>query len=157
MKVAAGLIANFGEAEINAIESSPETPYQLEVAGETYALDYSDFEISAEEIPGWQVAQDGEITVALDISLNDDLIAEGMARELVNRIQGIRREMDLNVTDKIKIIIQEHDSLTNAVSKYGDYIKSEVLGEQLSFGDGSGGVEIELPGDIKLLLKIEKA
>ena len=115
-----------------------------------------DFEISAEEIPGWQVAQDGDITVALDISLTDELIAEGMARELVNRIQAIRREENFNVTDRIEVHIQDHEAIQAAVSKYGDYIKTEVLCDKLeSSSDLGEGHTIELPGDLELFVKVK--
>ena len=154
MKDASKLIGAFTQEDITSLEKNGS--YNLSVNGESFDLDLSDFEISAEEIPGWQVAQDGDITVALDITLTDDLRAEGMARELVNRIQGIRRDTDLDVTDRINIKLRDHESIRNAVNQYGDYIKAEVLGEDLSVIEMTKGTEIELPGDVTLLVQIEK-
>ncbi len=154
MKDASKLIGAFTQEDITALEK--DGSYKLSVNGESFDLSLSDFEISAEEIPGWQVAQDGDITVALDITLTDDLLAEGMARELVNRIQGIRRDTDLDVTDRINIKLQDHKLIRNAVTQYGDYIKAEVLADELTVTDLSEGAEIELPGDVKLLVGVAK-
>jgi isoleucyl-tRNA synthetase len=154
MKDASKLIGAFTQDDIAALEK--DGSYNLSVNGESYDLSLSDFEISAEEIPGWQVAQDGDITVALDIKLTDDLLAEGMARELVNRIQGIRRDTNLDVTDRINIELQDHKLIRSAVTQYGDYIKAEVLGDELTLTEMSEGTEIELPGDVKLLVGIGK-
>jgi isoleucyl-tRNA synthetase len=154
MKDASKLIGAFTQDDITALEK--DGSYNLSVNGESYDLSLSDFEISAEEIPGWQVAQDGDITVALDITLTDDLLAEGMARELVNRIQGIRRDTNLDVTDRINIELQDHKLIRSAVTQYGDYIKAEVLGDELTLTEMSEGTEIELPGDVKLLVGIGK-
>ena len=79
-----------------------------------------------------------------------------MARELVNRIQGIRRDSDLDVTDRINIRIQNHESIKDAVAKYGDYIKAEVLGNELKVSDLGEGTEIELPSDVKLFVAVGK-
>jgi len=154
MKDASKLIGAFTQEDITSLEKNGS--YNLSVNGESFDLDLSDFEISAEEIPGWQVAQDGDITVALDITLTDDLRAEGMARELVNRIQGIRRDTELDVTDRISILLQDHESIREAVTQYGDYIKAEVLGESLTLTDTTEGTEIELPGEVKLLVRVGK-
>jgi isoleucyl-tRNA synthetase len=154
MKDASKLIGAFTQEDISTLEKSGS--YALTVNGENYDLSLADFDISAEEIPGWQVAQDGDITVALDITLTDELLAEGMARELVNRIQGIRRDINLDVTDRISIQLQDHKLIRNAVHEYGDYIKAEVLGDTLTLNDMSEGTEIELPGDVKLLVGVEK-
>ena len=154
MKDASKLIGAFTQEDITSLEKNGS--YNLSVNGESFDLALSDFEISAEEIPGWQVAQDGDITVALDITLTDDLRAEGMARELVNRIQGIRRDTELDVTDRINIKLQDHESIREAVNQYGDYIKAEVLGDHLSVIDMIEGTEIELPGDVTLMVSIGK-
>jgi len=154
MKDASKIIAQFTEDDIAALEKTGS--HKLSVNGEEYNLSLSDFEISAEEIPGWQVAQDGDITVALDISLTDELLAEGMARELVNRIQGIRREENFDVTDRIEVVIQDHESIRDAVNKYGDYIKAEVLCDKLSLADLSSGTTIELPGDVSLFIEVKR-
>ena len=156
MKDAGKLIAAFTQEDIADLEKSGQ--YNLNVNGESFDLALSDFEISAEEIPGWQVAQDGDITVALDINLTESLLAEGMARELVNRIQGIRRESDFDVTDRINISLEENENIKAAVSQFGDYIKTEVLGDDLNLVNGlSEGSEIELPGDLTLKIKVSRS
>ena len=121
------MITDFDQAAISKLEKN--NAYTLVIDGQEFILTTEDVEIVFDEIPGWQVAVDRDITVALDVVLTDDLIAEGIARELVNRIQNIRKNSDFNVTDKITIQIQDHDIIRKAVSEYGDYIKAEVLGK----------------------------
>ena len=157
MKAAAAVITQMDETQIAQIEAQPDQPYNLEINGETFALAYEDFDISAEEIPGWQIAQDGDITVALDVNLTDDLLAEGMARDLVNRIQNIRKDTDFEVTDRILVTVDAHVGITPAMSQFADYIKSEVLADSLEVGDTTGGVEVELPGDVQIHIKVQKA
>ncbi len=156
MKQASAIIMQMTQEQIADLEKSKS--FELEVNGENYELSYDDFEISAEEIPGWQVAQDSEITVALDISLTEELIAEGIARDLVNRIQGIRRDNGMEVTDRITISLETNDSVKEAVSSFNDYIKSEVLADEVSLQDDlDSDTTIELPGDINLKIKVQKS
>ncbi len=155
MKAASQIITKFTQEDIASIEHSGN--YTLEVNGESYDLGLADFEISAEEIPGWQVAQNGDITVALDITLDDSLIAEGMAKELVNRIQGIRRDTNYDVTDRINIEIQKHESIEAAVKDFGEFIKNEVLADSLDIIDGLSEVQlISLPDDVELYVRVSK-
>jgi isoleucyl-tRNA synthetase len=127
----------------------------LTIEDRVHELTNEDFEISAEDIPGLMVANDNDLTVALDISMNDHLIAEGMARELVNRIQNIRKNSDFNVTDRIKISIEKHESIAAAVSEFGEYIKNEVLADELNLTEGSnGGEAIELPNGTSLNIAV---
>ena len=102
------------------------------------------------------MAVDKDITVALDISLTDDLIAEGIARELVNRIQNIRKTSDFNVTDKITIAIEDHDIIRPAVTQFGEYIKAEVLGISIALGNADAGELVEITDDVSLKIKVEK-
>ncbi len=156
MKAVAAIITSLDENEIAKIEKlGSEELYQL--PGSTHSLKLEDFDISAEEIPGWQIAQDGDITVALDVNLTDTLLAEGMARDLVNRIQNIRKDTDFEVTDRIHVTVDAHDGIAPAISQYGDYIKSEVLADSLEVGETTGGVEVELPGDVQIHIKVQKA
>ncbi len=129
MKAASQLIAQFSQEDIAAIEQSGK--YVLNVEGETFDLGLEDFDINAKEIPGWQVASDKEITVAMDITLTDDLIAEGVARELVKGIQTIRKEKDFNVTDRILVKLAKHDIIVAATSQFKDYICNEVLADDI--------------------------
>ncbi len=155
MKAVAAIISNLDETEIAKIESLGDDTYSP--PGTSYELNFEDFEISAQEIPGWQIAQDGDITVALDVSLTEALISEGIARDLVNRIQNIRKDSDLEVTDRINITIDQHEAISAATSDFGEYIKSEVLADSLEVGTAVNGVEVELPGEVKLNITISKA
>ena len=154
MKAAAGIIAGLSQEQINEIEKTGR--FNLEVEGTQYELSAEDFEISAEDVPGWLVATDGELTVALDIQLTPELEAEGMARELVNRIQNLRKSKDFNVTDRIAVHIEHNDRLVPAVEKFGDYIKGEVLADTLSLNDASNGEAVELFEDLTVRIAVER-
>ncbi|MEZ4934836.1 MAG: isoleucine--tRNA ligase [Saprospiraceae bacterium] len=155
MKAAAQAVAGFSQDDISNLEKTG--AYILDVDGEKYELTLEDFEITAEDVPGLLVATDGPLTVALDVTLNDDLIAEGTARELVNRIQNIRKGSDFNVTDKINIQIEKHEAVYDAVANYSDYIKQETLALALDLVDNAGGERVELFDDVSLFIKVEKA
>jgi isoleucyl-tRNA synthetase len=152
MKAAAAAIAVMSQEKINAIEKSGS--YLLEVEGEKFELTLEDFEITAEDVPGWLVATDGPLTVALDVKLTDDLLAEGIARELVNRIQNIRKNSDFNVTDKISVRIEKHPRLTEAIEKFGNYIQGEVLATSLSLAENVGGEKVELFDDLAVGIEV---
>jgi len=155
MKAAAAHIGTLDQDAIAAIEKSGE--YKLELDGISYDLALEDFEINAAEIPGWTVAQDKEITLALDITLTDELLAEGLGRELVNRIQNIRKSSDFNVTDKIIVKITKHQALDKSLNEYADYIKAEVLATEIIQVDGhTEGEEVDLGNDIKVYISLEK-
>jgi len=156
MKAAVQAITGMSQAEIAQVEKS--NRYELEVGGSKYDLTLEDFEITAEDIPGWQVANDGNITVALDITLDDALISEGMARDIVNRIQNIRKDKDFEVTDKIRVTLQKEEAVSAAVAGYGDYIKAETLTQSLELSDTvQNGEQIELPGEVEVTIAVEKA
>ena len=154
MKAGQAMIAAFDQKAISELEKT--NAYTLEIEGEKFVLSTEDIEISFDEIPGWQVAVDKDITVALDISLTDDLIAEGFARELVNRIQNIRKTSDFNVTDKITIAIKDHDIIRSAVAQFGEYIKAEVLGVSIELGNAEGGELVEINEDVSLKILVTK-
>ncbi|MEM1120791.1 MAG: isoleucine--tRNA ligase [Bacteroidota bacterium] len=154
MKAAIPIINQLDQEAIAKIEAT--NAYQLAIGDDTYELTLADFVISAEDIPGWLVANDGDLTVALDISLTDELKAEGIARELVNRIQNVRKTKDFNVTDRIKVALEKHDLVTAAVASFGDYIKNEVLADDLQLVESiAGGEAIELPEDVQLSMQVE--
>jgi len=156
MKAASAHIAGLDQDAIASIEKSG--GYKLEIEDASFDLTMEDFEINAAEIPGWTVAQDKEITLALDITLTEELKAEGLGRELVNRIQNIRKNSGFNVTDKIVVSITKHDALLNSLSDYADYIKAEVLATEIKQVDGhNGGEEVDLGNDLKVFLSLEKA
>ena len=117
-----------------------------------------DFEITSDEIPGWQVANDGELTVALDITITDELKAEGMARELVNRIQNIRKDKDFNVTDKIKVTLQAHEGIRPAVEQFAQYICTETLTTDLNIqSEIFDGEMTDLIDGVKIPIGVELA
>ena len=149
MKAAGQAIAALNQKDITKIEQSG--AYALSIEGETFELGLEDFEINADDIPGLLVANDGPLTVALDINLDDMLLAEGMARELVNRIQNVRKEKDFNVTDRIIVHLEEHENILPAIQHFGDYISNEVLANKLEMvKEINGGEVFELPGEVKI-------
>src|SRR5690606_32550385 len=118
-------IQNFSQEQISEIEKNSEI--SLEISGNLVKLTNEDVEVSSQDIEGWLVANANGITVALDITLTDELKKEGIARELVNRIQNIRKDSGFEVTDKVKIKIQQNSVIQDAVTANIDYIKAETL------------------------------
>ena len=155
MKFAAQAIGKFTQEDIAALEKSGK--YTLDADGEKHELTLEDFEITAEDVPGLLVANDGALTVALDVTLTDELIAEGTARELVNRIQNIRKSSDFNVTDRITVRIEDHPKLQAAVAQFGDYVKGEVLADSLELAEGVGGEKVEVFEDVTVGMEVAKA
>jgi isoleucyl-tRNA synthetase len=131
MKAISTMITNWGQEDIDGVERNE--GWNGDVNGETISLDLEDFTITTHDIPGWLVAVDGHLTVALDISLSDELILEGIARELVNRIQNLRKESGLDVTDRIDIAITSNDVIEAAVKQNMEYLKAEVLANKIAF------------------------
>jgi len=125
MKQIAALVATFSQEQIAAVESGAVT--QLDIDGTLLDVAVEDFDITSEDMPGWLVASEGKLTVALDITVTDELRKEGVARELVNRIQNIRKESGLEVTDKISVEIEAKELIEGAVAEFGDYIGSQTL------------------------------
>ena len=156
MKAAVQVINGLGQEAINEIEKTNQ--YELSINGDTYDLTLEDFEIVTEDIPGWQVANDGPLTVALDINISKELEAEGMARDLVNRIQNIRKDKNFDVTDKIAVAVQQHEAVDPAIAQFGEYIKSETLALELTVSETVGnGETVELPGEVQLQIRVERA
>lgn len=131
MKAIAAEVAKLGQEDIQKIEREGELLLQLE--NKTVNLQLTDVEISSQDIEGWLVASSGSLTVALDVTIDDILRKEGIARELVNRIQNLRKESGFEVTDKIDIKILKDGFVENAVSSNEDYIKTETLTAELNF------------------------
>ena len=129
MKQIAALVAGFSQDQIAAIEASAET--LLDVDGEKITVTPADFEITSEDMPGWLVATEGKLTVALDITITDDLRAEGIARELINRIQNIRKDSGFEVTDKIRVEIEQQEFVLPALKSFADYIASQTLAVEI--------------------------
>jgi len=154
MKAAGVIITALGQEDIRTIESAGK--YNLMIDGTTYDLALEDFEISAEELPGWQVAQDRQITVALDITLTEALEAEGTARDLVKLIQNMRKESGLDVTDRIHVHIAYHDKIEKAIAGHKDYVANEVLADEVSVKEEVGGEKVLVSEDLEVEIAIVK-
>ena len=125
MKQVAALVASFTQEQIAAVENNAETILKVEDA--EFVTTAADFEITSEDMPGWLVASEGKLTVALDITITDELRREGVARELVNRIQNIRKESGFEVTDKIRVEIEATELTTPAIESFAEYIAQQTL------------------------------
>ncbi len=134
MKLISGAINQWGQEDIADIEKTGH--YDLTIDGEAIQLTIEDVEISSEDIPGWSVASEGKTTVALDITISDELRKEGIARDLVNRIQNLRKDQGLDVQDKIDVIVLNNETIINeALSANKDYICEETQALSLVFVD----------------------
>jgi isoleucyl-tRNA synthetase len=132
MKAIAAMINEMNQAAIATYEAT--NGWSGEIEGEQIHLDMDDVEITAQDIPGWLVATEGGITVALDITITESLKAEGIARELVNRVQNLRKDSGLEVTDRIQLLIDTTDAIRAAITANSEYICNEVLADRISFG-----------------------
>ena len=154
MRFVAAEIQKFNQEDINKIEKDKHI--SIEVNGKNIILDVSDVEISSKDIEGWLVANEGLLTVALDVTISEELHKEGVARELVNRIQNARKDTGLEVTDKIKLTVLNFENLQKSIADNKEYIMSETLTKELVFVDElSNGTEIEFD-TIKSRILIEK-
>ena len=156
MKQLAGLIMQFGQEEINELETTGKIA--LELNGVPLELTKDAVEITSQDVPGWSVASDGKITVALDINISEELHQEGLARELVNRIQNLRKDSGFEVTDRINVNIAKNEILQLAVKNNLGYIRTETLTVGLDFSDSPlpNGLEVELEEGLVTQLEIEK-
>jgi isoleucyl-tRNA synthetase len=129
--------------------------YTVVINGEDVVLDSSDVEIISEDIPGWQVANEGKLTVALDVTVTEDLRNEGIAREFVNRIQNIRKEAGFDVTDKIKVNIADHEFIHEAVKRHAAYIGSQTLAIEVNIVNDLSGQNIREIDIDEVMVKIQ--
>ncbi len=153
MKAAGDIILGMDQAAISQVEKT--NSYTLEIEGTTYDLNLEDFDIISEDIPGWTVASDRGITVALDVHIDENLYNEGIARELVNRIQNIRKDSDFEVTDRIVVTITDHEVVRKAIDICSEYIKNEVLSSNIFLKENEG-VETELIEGLKIKINVSK-
>jgi isoleucyl-tRNA synthetase len=154
MKAIAQVIGNFKAEDIKKFEQSG--ILDVEVNGKSITLELSDVEITSQDIEGWLVASYGSLTVALDVTLTDDLRKEGIARELVNRIQNLRKDSGYELTDRIVVQFQKDEQIINAISKNLEYIKSETLTDELQILENlNDGIEIAFD-DVNTKLFIQK-
>lgn len=152
MKGIAAQTSVLSQEEIVAFERSGEL--RLNVDGQDVTVLVDDVEIINEDIPGWLVANDGNLTVALEVELNDELRNEGIARELINRIQNLRKECGLEITDRVNVTISPSENINAAINAFADYIKGQVLADNIVIADNDG-CEIDLD-DITARIKVEK-
>jgi len=141
MKAIQALVATFDQAQIAAVESGEITT--LDIAGETIVVSAADFEITSEDMPGWLVASEGKLTVALDITVTPELEREGIARELVNRIQNIRKESGLEIVDKIRVEVEQCELVCDAVAQFAEYICQQTLAVEVVCVANPAGLTIE--------------
>jgi isoleucyl-tRNA synthetase len=127
----------------------------LDVAGQPTVVELADVEVISEDIPGWTIAQEGKVTVALDIEITPELRTEGMARLIIKRIQAMRKESGFEITDRISVTIEDRAELRSAAETFGEHISSQVLANELTIGDASDGSEVDF-GDFKAKIKIVK-
>jgi len=151
MKSIAAIVGKMTADDIAAVEKNQ--GWSGAIDGENIVLDINDFEILAQDIPGWLVSTEGGLTVALDITITDELKSEGIARELVNRVQNLRKDSGLEVTDKIRLTVECASEIQAAIAQNEEYVCNEVLATEISFGSFDGEallVDLVQEGDAKI-------
>ncbi len=155
MKSIAAAVNGFGEKEIAELEKNQEM--ELDLGEEKLTISMEDVEITTDDIPGWLVASEGGLTVALDITLTEELKGEGVARELVNRIQNMRKDSDFEVTDRIEIKIKNTPAISSAVEANKIYICAEVLADSLELVESTtGGTFVEIDAETSTEIAINR-
>ncbi|MFO7869450.1 MAG: isoleucine--tRNA ligase [Bacteroidales bacterium] len=158
MKQLAAAISNMNNDEI--IELETHNSYTIDVNSEKITLIPEDVEIYSEDIPGWQVAHENNITVALDVTISPELQNEGIAREFINRIQNFRKESGLDVTDTIELEIQQHQGITTAIEQFKEYIASETLCSSIKLVDKpkqKQQKDVDIDNNISTVIAISKS
>lgn len=153
MKAIAAEVNKFVQEQIAEIEQTG--IYNLEIEGEKIQLSMEDVEISSQDIPGWLVASEGKLTVALDVTISEKLREEGIAREFVNRIQNIRKDRDFKVTDRIRLKMKSHEGINSAIQSNLNYICTEILAESLDIVDeisATEGVPVDVEENLSTLV-----
>jgi len=155
MKQISGEIAGFSQLDISNLEKTGS--HDLNINGETVTLSLEDVEIQTEDVPGWLVASEGGLTIALDINLTEELKQEGIAREFINKIQNIRKESDFEVTDRIVLKIQYHVFYNKAIENFKDYISTQTLAYELVITDHleeEGSHLVEIDTDVEARIQV---
>ena len=154
MKDIAAAFAQFTQSDISAIEAAGN--YSFTLAGGEVVLDSADYEITSEDMPGWLVASEGKLTVAMDITITDSLKKEGLARELINRIQNLRKEKDFEITDRIEVTVEKCDDVADALSEFEKYVCEQTLSEKITLVESlEGADEVEWADDRVLRISIK--
>ncbi|MDT3368040.1 MAG: isoleucine--tRNA ligase [Bacteroidota bacterium] len=155
MKQLAAAIQAMTQENIQQFEATGS--FAFDIDGQQAVVELADVEVISEDIPGWLVANEGRLTVALDITVTEELRLEGLARELVNRIQNIRKSSGFDITDKITIVVLSSEDMDPAIRAYSSYIAGQVLAESIEIADVvSDGTELDFE-EFKLTVKVEKA
>ena len=152
MKQVAARMDALSQEEIAALEAAGEFNFELE--GQPIKVEAADVEIISEDIPGWLVSNEGNLTVALEVELTEELRREGMARELINRIQNLRKETGLEITDRISVIIEPQAEAAAAVESFGELIKAQVLANDITLAENNGA-DVEFD-EFNLHIEIKK-
>lgn len=139
MKGVAARINSLDQHEISELEKNGHLT--IDVEGQQLVIDATDVDIISEDIPGWLVSNEGNLTVALEVELNDELVKEGTARELINRIQNLRKDSGLEITDRIKVTIAPDENINSAIETYSDYIKGQVLADEIVIAENDGVID----------------
>ena len=153
MKAISALVGKMTSDDIASIEKN--NGWKGEVDGESIELEITDFEILAQDIPGWLVSTEGSLTVALDITISETLRAEGIARELVNRVQNLRKDSGLEITDRILLKVDTNDLIQQAINANKEYVCNEILADEIVFevlGGDALTTDLEAEGDAKVAL-----
>lgn len=153
MKEVAAVLTELNQKQISQFEQEG----SFAILNTAYVIDIADVEIVAEDVPGWQVANMGKLTVALDVTLTEELKQEGISRELINRIQNLRKELDFLVTDRIRVQLSENQLIAQAVNNNLSYICAEILADTLVFEPGQQSGEIIEIDDVQLYVLITKS
>lgn len=157
MKQIAAAVGQMNQKDISKFEKKES--YKIKLENEEIVLGLEDVEIASEDIPGWLVTNEGNLTVALDITITPELRSEGIARELVNRIQNIRKEKDFDVTDKVDVVIEKHEAIADALEKFGGYISAQTLAETVTIEDklvNNGSKKIDIDDEIQVNIRVTK-
>ena len=156
MKSLAAQIQQMSQEDINAFEKAG--TFTLQVDGQEAVIERADVDIFSEDIPGWLVANEGRLTVALDITITDDLKKEGLARELVNRVQNLRKSSGFDITDKVNITVASSAEMDDAITEYKEYISNQVLANSIEIANEPIADATTLDfEDFKLDVKVVKA
>ena len=153
MKSVAATVDALSQEQIAELETNG--TFAINVEGQELTIEAADVDIISEDIPGWLVSNDGNLTVALEVEVTDELLNEGMARELINRIQNIRKESGFEITDRINVIVSPNAEVEKSLTTFADYVKAQVLADSINIA-ANDGTEVEFD-EFKLNIKITKS
>ena len=139
MKGVAAEMAKLDQKQITQLEN--DGTITINVEGQDIVVESADVEIISQDIPGWLVSNEGNVTVALEVELTDELVKEGVARELINRIQNLRKDTGLEITDRIRVIVAPNEQTDSAIEEFADYIKGQVLADEIVIAENDGVID----------------